>query len=198
MRKGYIYCIIFIIIFIVAIGAGYYIYVTNSKANEQAKSSNEITNKILDEGVNTIKNETTIETTSEEEKITPNTSLILKKHYSECEHIINEYVEMPSELVNLTQTELEEEYKDWKVEKFTPTEVILIKEVTGNCNEHYVLREKNGIIAIYKIDINGDETILEETGIYTEYLTQTDLIKIKQGIEVYGKENLNSLIEDYE
>lgn len=198
MKKGYIYCIIFIIIFIVAVGAGYYIYITNNKANEQAQSSNEISNKILDEGVNTIKNEMTIETTSEEEKITPNTSLTLKKHYSECGHTINEYVEMPSELVNLTQTELEEEYKDWKVEKFTPTEVILIKEVVGNCNEHYVLKEKDGIIAIYKINGSGNEILLEETGISTEYLTQTDLIKIKQGIEVYGKENLNSIIEDYE
>lgn len=198
MRKGYIYGIIFIIIFIIAVGVGYYIYSTNNKANERTQTSNEISNKIVDEGVNTIKNEMTIKTNSEEDKITPNTSLILRKHYNECGHTINEYVEMPSELVNLTQAELEGEYKDWKVEKFTPNEVILIKEIAGNCNEHYVLRPKDGIIAIYKIDGSGNELLLEETGISTEYLTQTDLIKIEQGIQVYGKENLNSIIEDYE
>lgn len=198
MKKGYIYIIIFIIIFIIAVGLGYFIYRINNKSNEQLQSSNEVTKKVLDERNNTIKNEMTIETTSEEEKITPNTSFVLKKHYNECGHTINEYVEMPKELVNLTQEELETEYDNWNVEKFTPEEVILLKEESGNCNEHYVLREKNGIIAIYRIDKDGKEILEEETGISIEYLTQTDLINIKKGIKVYGKETLNSVIEDYE
>lgn len=198
MKKGYIYCIVFIIILIIGIGAGYYIYVTNSKTDEKTKTANETTNKILNEDVNSIKNEMTIETTSEEEKITPHTLLTLKKHYSDCGHTINEYVEMPSELVNLTQEGLEKEYTNWKVEKFTETEVILIKEEKGNCNEHYVLREKDGIIVVYKIQQDGQEVLEEETGISIEYLTETDLSEIKKGIYVYGKEKLNSVIEDYE
>lgn len=198
MKKGYIYCVVFIIILIIGVGAGYYIYVTNSKIDEKTKSANEITNKIVNEEVNSIKNEITIETTSEEEKITPHTLLTLKKYYTGCGHTINEYVEMPSELINLTQIELEKEYTNWKVEKFTQTEVVLIKEEVGSCNEHYVLREKNGIIVVYRIQQDGEEVLEEETGISVEYLTETDLNKIRKGIQVYGKETLNSVIEDYE
>ena len=38
----------------------------------------------------------------------------------------------------------------------------------------------------------------EQTGITTEYLTNEDILKLTTGIEVYGKENLSSTMEDYE
>ncbi len=37
-----------------------------------------------------------------------------------------------------------------------------------------------------------------ETDIATEYLTDTDKIKMEKGIRVNGKQNLNQLIKDYE
>ena len=59
------------------------------------------------------------------------------------------------------------------------------------------IKEKDGKIAIYKIEQNNKETLYKETEIAIDYLTETDKIEIKNGIRVNGKQNLNQLIEDF-
>ena len=66
------------------------------------------------------------------------------------------------------------------------------------CNEHYLLKEKDGEIAIFKLDQNNNQTFLEKTDISTEYLTEKDLENIKRGIIIYSKKELNKTIEDFE
>lgn len=194
--KKWLIIIFLVIIVIVAIFVGTSIYkLQNSNDNiKQEEVNTKVENKID----NVIKNDISIDINAKEEKISPNATLILKKTYKECGHSIKEYVEIPEELVNLTKEELEEQYKDWTIEKFTPLDVILTKEIEGTCKEHYILKEKDGVIAIYEEKENGEEVLKEITGISTEYLTENDKMEIKKGIKVYGKEALNSLIEDYE
>lgn len=139
-----------------------------------------------------------LEANAKEEKISPNCLITLKKFYKSCRHSLNEYITVSQELVNKTQSELQGEYKDWKVEKFSSTDVILYKEYEGECGEHYILKENNGKIIIYKRDENNKEVLFEETEISTDYLTEADKIEIKNGIRVNGKESLNQLIEDFE
>ena len=74
----------------------------------------------------------------------------------------------------------------------------MIKEEEGFCNEHYILKEEQGVIAVYKVDKQGEETLYETTGISVEYLTESDKLELKDGIKVYGKEELNSMLENYE
>lgn len=133
-----------------------------------------------------------------EEKTTPHTRLVLKKKYQECGHIINEYAQIPEEMVNKTKEEIEEEYKEWKIDNFSSTQLELIKDVKGYCNEHFIVKIKDDIVAIYKIDKEGKEVLEETTGIAIEYLTPEDVEKLEQGIKVYGEENLNAMIEDFE
>lgn len=197
--KKWIYAICFIIIIGVAVITGNRLYKSLNKEDNKAIPKNETVSNIqVQEKEYSVKNDITIQTTTKEEKISPNASLILKKHYKECNHIIKEYAQIPEDFVNLTQEELSKEYPDWTIEKFTPQEVVLIKEEQGNCGEHYILREKDGLIAVYKQTPNGEETLIEMTGISTNYLTKNDKAKIEQGIELYGKEALNSALEDYE
>lgn len=61
-----------------------------------------------------------------------------------------------------------------------------------------MIKEKDGNIAIFKLDPNNNQTFLEDTEIATEYLAEEDLEKIKQGITVYTKKELNKTIEDFE
>ena len=74
----------------------------------------------------------------------------------------------------------------------------ILREKIDFCGEHYKIKLENSTIVIYSIDKNGVETEYEHTGITTEYLTKEDILKLTQGIYVYGKENLTSTIEDYE
>ncbi len=189
--------IAFIIIFIIAIFVGNYIYDSSNKEENTIKSEN-TSNSIVNQVDYSVRNDITINTDSEEEKISPNATLILKKHYKECDHTIKEYAEIPEEFVNLTKSEIEKEYPEWKVEKFTPLDIILIKEEDGFCNEHFILREEQGVITVYKIDKQGGESLYDTTGISVEYLTENDKLELKNGIKVYGKEELNSMLENYE
>ena len=72
------------------------------------------------------------------------------------------------------------------------------KTEQGECGEHYVLRDIDGKIVINIIDSEGKEKEYQKTDISTDYLTDTDKIEIKNGIKVFGKENLSQVIEDYE
>lgn len=195
----WIYIITGIIIVMVAIFIGSYLF--NKEGEIDNKNYNmQIANDIEQENIveyNTLIND--IEVSSiEEEKISPNATLILKKHYEECDHIIKEYIKIPEEYVNLTKEELIEKQDDWEIESFSKDKIILIKQVDGLCNEHYVLKENNGTIVVYQVDENNNETLKEETGIAIEYLTESDRLRLEEGIRIYGNEELNSTLEDFE
>ena len=139
-----------------------------------------------------------VQTNSNEEKVGPNTILKLKKIYIECNHTVTEIVELPTELINMNKQELGEKYKEWNLEDFSTEEIILSREYTGICNEHYLVKITGDVLGIYTIDQNGKETLKEKTEIYSNYLPENDISRLKEGIEVIGIDNLNSLLEDYE
>lgn len=194
--KKWIYVIIVVVIIIIAIFVGNMLF----KSNDNTNTENQIQNNIkqqdeLEENIFT--NDISV-SSIEQEKISPNAVLILKKHYEQCDHTIKEYAKIPEEYVNLNQDELEEKQEGWEIEGFSKDEVTLIKDINSVCNEHYVLREKDGIIAVYQIHEDNTETLKEETGIAVEYLTDIDKIRLEEGIRIYGEEELNSTLEDYE
>ena len=139
-----------------------------------------------------------LQTNSQEEKILPKASITFKKSYEKCGHTTSQYLEVPEELVNKTESELQEIYSDWNIEKFSDTEIVLNKAEDGECGEHYMVRDVDGKVVIYEILEDGTEKEYEETDISTEYLTDTDKLNMQKGIRVNGKQNLNQLIEDFE
>lgn len=142
------------------------------------------------------KNATVVSST--EEKVSANAILILKKYYKKCDHTINEYVELPQELVNMTEEEIQTEHPEWEVIGFETGKVTLYKEFDDECGEHFKLKVEEGNIVIYVVNKDGTESVYERTNISSEYLTETDLINMQDGLEIYGKEELNQLIEDFE
>lgn len=139
------------------------------------------------------------ETSSNEEKIGPNTKLIEKKYYNECGHIVENKISVSEELVNKTKSEFQIEYIGWEIQKFTEDEIIVYKEINDFCDEHYILRDMEGEIIVIALDNDGNEReIIRETGIETKYLPETDIENLKEGIIVYGYGELNKVLEDYE
>ncbi len=173
-------------------------YVTTKVGVEN--ENNVIADNIVlnEEKTNITIEENVISTSAEEVKITPNTLLILKKKYGECNHTIIDSAEIPEEMVNLTEEELKDNYSGWEVEKFTKEEVILSKKLNSFCGEHYLLIEEEGKVLIYKLDERGNKELKETTEIAFEYLPETDKIILENGIYVYGIEELNKIKEDFE
>ena len=192
-----------ILVILIGIVVGRLIYNNNEKlANKNNIIQNEIniaSEKVTDDCIEEYQEvQEEVVANSQEEKISPNCLLILKKYYDECNHTINEYVDVPQDLVNGTEEDLKKEYPYWQIEKYSSNEIILYKEFNSNCGQHFVLREYEGKITVYKINENNEEEIYEKTEISVEYLSETDKGKISEGIKVNGIEELNQLLEDFE
>lgn len=187
-----------IIIVIAAMVTALIIYMPEEGKEENMKIANIAQNKV-DNDKNEMENViNVVETNTNEERISPNAFITFKQTYNECGHTKVEFVEVPQEFVNLTEEELKQKYPEWNVEKFTDTDIILNKDVKGNCNEHYIVKDVNGIVTVFRVLADGTEEEYQVTDIATEYLTDTDKIEMEKGIKVNGKQNLNQLIEDYE
>ena len=197
---------IIIISVVLAICAGmatYFIVRQNKKSETIPETNTYISEKIEDECTEEYKeeqmaNQNTTEVSSTEEKVAANAILILKKYYTKCDHTINEYVELPKELVNLTKEQVQEKYADWQVIGFENGKITLYKEFDDVCGEHFKLKIEDGKVVVYTVNNDGTETLYEKTNISSEYLTETDLINMQDGLEIYGKEELNQVIEDFE
>lgn len=196
--KGMIYMvrkiICIIVIIILSIFAGLYLYNLNNITKDNVNSNT----TQVDIEKNNIEIENTIEIVNQDKKTTPNTLMIYRTYYTKCNHYINEYKDIDISAVNLTKDEIKEKNREWSIKEFCPEQIILEKEEEGFCNQHYKLKLVDDRIEILSIDENGNEVEYEKTEITTEYLTEEDILRLKEGIFVYGKENLSSMLEDYE
>jgi len=201
--------IIFLAIAIIIIG------ILTAISINKKRENNVVAENIIEDNVNDLSYKVTDECTEEweyiqeqakleleanavEEKISPNASMTLKKYYKQCDHTINEYIDISKELLNKTKEDLEEIYENWKIEQFSSNNIILYKEFDSSCGQHYILRNDNGKITIYLIKNNNEEEVYEKTEISIEYLTESDKAQIENGIRVNGNEQLYQLIEDFE
>lgn len=204
MKEKIIVAIISVIVLIGAIFTAIMIRNEDKKHEKAQKetiiSENPLTDECTEEYKLSMQEAEVREANSSEDKISSNAVLILKKYYKECGHTINEYAEMLPELVNMTQDEVAEEFQGWELIGFNSKEVTVLKEFEGTCGEHFSLKEENGRVVIYKILADGTKQIYEATDISTEFLPETDLLKMQsdQGIQVNGKEELNKVLEDFE
>ena len=196
--------IIISVVLAICVGIVTYFIVRQNKKSETIPETNTyISEKIEDECTEEYKeeqmaNQNTTAVSSTEEKVAANAILILKKYYTKCDHTINEYVELPQELVNLTKEQVQEKYADWQVIGFEKGKITLYKEFDDVCGEHFKLKIEDGKVVVYTVNNDGTETLYEKTNISSEYLTETDLINMQNGLEIYGKEELNQVIEDFE
>ena len=177
-----------------------YIIFNQNEDEEKIPESNTYTSELVEDECTEeyVEEQNTTTVTSTEEKVAANAILILKKYYVQCDHTINEYVELPQELVNMTKEEVQAHYPDWKVIGFEKGKVTLYKEFDDLCGEHFKLKVEDGKISVYITNKDGSESLYEKTNISSEYLTETDLINMQDGLEIYGKEELNQIIEDFE
>ncbi len=186
----------FILVFLFGIGIGYIILNEIAKEDEFSKK-NVVNPQNLLKTENTV-SENTVTVESQEIKISPQAVLVMNKYYKECNHTITSVVEIPVDMVNLTEEKLQNEYPDWEIISFNSKEVSIYKEFDGVCGQHFVVRENNGVITVYSLNEDEEESVYEITDINTRYLPDADKEKIQNGLVVYGKNELNALLEDFE
>lgn len=189
-----------VILLIVAIITGFFVGVhLYNKEKSKKQLENDIQNVIVyDNKVNNT-NTVEIQTSVSEEKISINTEVVEEIYYVQCDHLIKTLRKDMKSLVNMTKEELAKKYPQWEIKEFSTEKVTLYKEEQGFCNEHYLVKDVDGIVTIYNMD-NEDKMneIIKTTEIETKYLTETDQEDLKEGIKVYTQQKLNKLLEDFE
>lgn len=139
-----------------------------------------------------------IETSAIETKISPNAKIIKKEYYKKCDHLKKEVEDIPQKLINKSEEDVEKEYSDWKIEGYSANEIVIYKEYEGLCDEHYIVKQHNGVLGIYKLNTEGEEVFVKDTEIQTQYLPEIDILKFQEGIKAIGQAELNSVLEDFE
>jgi hypothetical protein len=136
-----------------------------------------------------------------------NTKIIFKKKYTKSGETVTEREENAGNLVGKKKKELEQIYKDegYSVESINSSEAVLIKELDKYVPNKYVLGIKNGFIAIYKTDKEGNMFIEDEkrdiTDIKTDRLKKADIELLTKGDKYFQcntREDAEARLEDYE
>ncbi len=103
------------------------------------------------------------------------------------------------------QTEVSSKYvtddclNEWTDYSLTVQEEL--QEASQNLNDenrHYILRAKDNLIHVYYINEKEEEVLYRVTEISTKYLAKEDVKELETGIDVYGVQELNQLLEDFE
>lgn len=197
-KKWIIYIIIAISVCIVT-GISIYVFLSNSEEEIQGTDIVGDTELAENSNINSMTNEGNIlETSASEETISPNAVIIKKEYFKACDHLVRTVEDIPESLVNGNENDVEKEYKDWKIEEYSPSEIILYKENKGNCNEHYIVKDHYGVIGIYTVNEKGEEIFKEDTEISTKYLPESDIELLNEGVKIIGKTKLIEFLEDYE
>ncbi len=142
-------------------------------------------------------NEDAITVSIDEVKLSPNAEMVIKKNFALCGHTSVNRMQIPRELVNYTKEDIAKKYLGWEIEKFTQEELILSKDIEANCEEHYVLKIEDNKLKIFNQLTEDKATYVDEVNIELELLPSLEIAKLKQGVEVYGDEELNNLVENY-
>lgn len=194
-RKTFILIILSSLIFIIALG----IVIILNKPNTEYGNKNElnITNQNYVE-LSEYSQENIVQTNSSKITLSPNAKLVFTRTYSICRHSIKNTENISNEMVNLDFDAFSKLYSDWKITKFEQAQVELEKEISGYCDEHYLVKDLDGVVAIYKIDQSDNLHLESQTEILTKYLPEGDLKDLYEGVVIYGKNNLNAYLENFE
>ena len=165
MRKWVIISLISVIILAIIISMVMIFWGRNKTSDIDTTSQKELANKIeqnMEES-----NIQIVSTSASEEKTSPNAMISFQTYYPKCEHTTIKNTQISEELVNMSEEEIKEKYKDWVLEEFSSNYIVFKTEKDGICDEHYMLKENNGYVAIYRIDESQNETLIETTGVVT-------------------------------
>ena len=162
---------IWIIIFLsLAIVIGFFVgkYLYNLEENK-AELKNDIQNISYNNLVNNT-NTLKIETSVSEEKISINTEVVEEIYYIQCDHLLKYTKKDIKNLINMTKEQLAKKYPDWEIKEFSIDKVVLYKEEADYCEEHYLVKDVDGLVTIYAMD-NEDEIreLVKVTEIETKY-----------------------------
>ena len=73
----------------------------------------------------------------------------------------------------------------------------MYRALDGASPGHFIVRERNGYIVVYRLDEYGNEVFYKQTDVSVEFLSDIDRKKLKEGIIVKGTSGVEQILQDY-
>lgn len=133
----------------------------------------------------------------ESQKIQPYTKMVYQYYYPD-EDVTKEQEDVPPYyLLDLTMEDVQRMYQDWKVLSFSNREVVMRRNMAGKSDERYVVGQKDGYVAVYYEETQNGVSLHEVTDTPISSLPKEDQDRLREGITVYGNDNLCKILGDY-
>lgn len=141
------------------------------------------------------------------EVVSPNSKIVFKTKYNKSDTYVINKEQQAGLLAGKTKSELEDIYESagYKVSTISESEVVLIRAVDKYEPNKYVLGIKDGYIAIYKTDSEGNMFIENQdkdiTDIKIDKLKAADIELLTKGDKYFQcstREDAQAILEDYE
>ena len=133
--------------------------------------------------------------------VSEQTKLILKTYYMQTRDTAVKEEKLPLDLIGSSMDELDDylrnNYAEWDIRECSKNRVELYRTVNGASPGHFIVRERNGYIAVYQLDEYGNEILYKQTDISVEFLGDIDRKKLKEGIIVKGTSGVEQILQDY-
>jgi len=127
------------------------------------------------------------------------TTFIFERTYKACGHNSITYRSATAEETGFSQQQIEEMYSSWEIKEFSPSIVWLCREVDDYCPNHYIIRENDGCIAIYRpVEDGQGVNLVHQTNIEVSLLNADIQERIKEGWIVDSLEQLELLMESWD
>lgn len=122
----------------------------------------------------------------------------LERFYSKCGHTLYEEDSMERRYIGKTEDELTALFPNWQLKRFDPEQVVLHMELDAYCPDHYLIKEEDGYLVIFRSDKDtGLPLIVEAMEVSLEHLNQEALDEIKEGVIVDSIEGVEPLLENW-
>ncbi len=189
MRK-WIMAILIIGVFILSVASGFIVksFLNFSENKHQSNQAILADNESKD----------VVDTASSDITVSPNAEVVLTQKYEKCGHVISKKELAPREIVNLNKEKVQDYYDGWNIDEFTANKIMLSRNNSGICDEHYIIGESDGYISISCKNDIGEYIFKGLTDIPVQYLPEDDIAQLQKGIELVGRDSLNKFLEDYE
>jgi hypothetical protein len=106
-----------------------------------------------------------------------------------------------TEETGLTQASLAALFPEWHIQSFSVREVNLVRKIYAQRETVYVLRSEQGVVAVYRRDIEGDqveETLVRKTGIRIEMLPSAVQDSLEEGMIFDSLQDVEHIMEGWD
>ena len=118
--------------------------------------------------------------------------------YSECDHemdISEQYYNSTLDTVRNIAKEIHQEYS---LSEESGNILVFERVYKGKCPNHFLVKIEENNLCIYRINLEGEYEIYQQTEIAAEFLREGLTEKLKDGVYVNGLSELFVLLEDIE